>query len=116
MASRFHVFQSRCGIFRPANGTCETSIGHFGLMGAFATAHFCTVNKYVSFWIRLNHSAGQAPAKEVQSAHKMVVNTGCAKYQKYTCDHNGTDKEFRCVYRETWMICVSLTPVLEALS
>jgi hypothetical protein len=57
-----------------------SSIEHFGLIGAFATAHFCTVDKYVSFRIRLNHFAGQAHATVVQSAHKTVVNTAGAKY------------------------------------
>jgi hypothetical protein len=37
------------------------SIGHFELLGVLATAHFCTVNKYVSFWIRPNHFVGGIP-------------------------------------------------------
>jgi hypothetical protein len=35
-------------------------------------------------------------------SNKTVFKTACAKHQKYMCDHNGTDKEFRFVYRGTW--------------
>jgi putative transposase len=34
-------------------------------------------------------------------SNKTVFKTACAKHQKYMCDHNGTDKEFRFVYRGT---------------
>jgi hypothetical protein len=63
MINRFHVFQSRCGIFRPANGTCENSLYRtLWVSGVLATAQFCTINPYVSFWIRLSHYAGHAHA------------------------------------------------------
>src|ERR1700722_10097929 len=46
------------------------SIGHFGLVGVLATAQFCTVNKYVSFWISARHQVRDLGA--VQSSHRLI--------------------------------------------
>src|SRR5580704_1117012 len=43
------------------------SIGHFGLVGVLATVQFCTVNKYVSFWISASHQ--ERDLGTVQSSH-----------------------------------------------
>src|ERR1700722_16423009 len=64
---------SRAGAKSPrsANGTCENSLyGHFGLVGVLATAQFCTVNKYVSFWISARHQVRDLGA--VQSSHRLI--------------------------------------------
>jgi hypothetical protein len=53
------------GFFRLMELVRIPSIGHFGLVGVLAAAQFCTINPYVSFWIRLSHYAGLAHATVV---------------------------------------------------